>query len=102
MKDLKQTLFDTLNIESLPEDQQEEIVEQTGKVIFQSIMIRVIPLLSDSEKEEFATIAESDLGEDNTAVFDYLNEKIPNLDEIVAEVIADFRDRSNDILSKIG
>ena len=101
MKDLKQSLFESFNLESLPAEKQEEIVLQIGKVVFQSILIRVIPLLSEAEKEEFANIVEENMGEENTAILDYLTSKIENLDEIVAEEIETFRSKSVDILSKI-
>jgi len=100
---LKRNLITELGIDKLPVGQQEDILLQSGNIIFQSILNRTIPLLSDKEQTEFEQVLETAKGDRaGEIVFNFLKSKLPNLDTIIKEEIAEFKRQSFDIMSKIG
>ncbi len=98
---LKKNLITELGINNLPYDEQEEIINRSAKIVFQSILNRVIPLLSAKEKGEFEALLD-DKSMASADVFVFLNEKIPNLDEINKKEIYTFKKEGLNVMSKIG
>ena len=98
---LKKDITEGLGLDNLSEADQAKMVEEVGRVIYERIISRVIPLLSNPEKEEFQKILETPDGDDST-IFDYLNSKIPNLETIVQEEVVSFKETSLNVMSQIG
>jgi 5S rRNA maturation endonuclease (ribonuclease M5) len=97
---LKINLIEELGIADLPPEKQEEIISESATVVFKGILNRVVLLLSDKEKEEVNAILDKDNpGEE---VYNYLKAHLPNFDEIVKEEIAEFKQETFDVMSKIG
>ena len=95
---LKQNIIRDLGIDSLPEKEQEEALLTVGDIIFKGIIIKAMDLLSEADKDEFEKVLEK--SEEN-AVLDFLKSKIPNLDDLVKEEIAMFKQSSLDLMRKI-
>jgi hypothetical protein len=87
---LRQNIIKQLGIETLPEKEQEEILLRIGKIIFQSVLIRVMERLNSKEKDEFTQLL-TEKPDDEKAILDFLKSKIPDLDEIVNEEVATFK-----------
>jgi len=90
----------TLGINTLPIEQQKEAMEKLGAIVYQEVMLRVLDILSEEEKNQFEKIIEVD--PDPEIMFTFLGEKVPNLDQIVNEKAQKLRDEASDILSEIG
>lgn len=97
---LTQNIVKELGLEALSEDKQVEILEKIGQIIFQSVLIRVMDIMSEEDKDEFDEL----LGvkaDDTEAVLGFLQGKVPNLDEIVKEEVIKFKTETLDIISKV-
>ncbi len=89
-KILKQNIMKDLGFDKLPQKDQEEALLSAGKVIFQAVLIRVLDILDEKEKEEFEKIIKES-PDDQEKIMKFLNSKVPNLEEISREEIANFR-----------
>ncbi len=98
---LKTNLITALGINNLSEEKQEEIIIQAGNVIFQGVLNKVIPLLTDSEKTEFEKILDNSNG-DTIGMLNFLQAKVPNLERIIQGEVADFKQESLNVMSGIG
>ncbi len=98
---LKKNLINGLGLDSLSETDQAKMVEEIGRVVYERIMSRVIPILSQTERDEFQKIIEAS-GDDDTEIFNYLNSKVPNLEAIVQEEVRGFKETSLNVMSQIG
>ncbi|MBI4159642.1 hypothetical protein HY504_00570 [Candidatus Wolfebacteria bacterium] len=90
---LKQNIIKDLGIDLLPEDKQEEVILRIGKLIFQGVLLRVMDLLGDADKDELEKLMAGD-GATPEAVMKFLQQKIPNLDEVVRDEVTEFKKES--------
>lgn len=97
---INQNIIEILGINSLPEEKQKEAMEKLGAIVYQEIMLRVLDILSEEDKDEFEKIIEKN--PDPETMFSFLGEKISNFDEIVEEEAKKLRDESAEILNEIG
>lgn len=97
---LQKNIIKDLGIENLPEKEQEEILLSIGRIIFQSVLIRVMDELTEKEKDKFEKIL-TEKQNDEKAILGFLQEKVPNLNEIVNEEVAKFKQESVDFMKKI-
>jgi len=90
----------TLGINALPVEKQKEAMERLGSIVYQEVMLRVLDILTEEEKEAFEKLIEKD--NDPETMFGFLSDKIPNLNEIVKEEAEKLREESAEIISEIG
>jgi len=98
--DINKNIVLTLGINTLPIEQQKEAVERLGAIVYQEVMLRVLDILTEEDKDEFEKIIEKDPNPET--VFSFLSDKISNLDEIVKEEAEKLREESAEIISEIG
>ena len=91
-------LLAVLELDKLDPKRQEAFLENAGRVIFQKVIARVTYMLSDAEKKEVEEMKNLD----GDKLFDYLTERIPELDQIVMEEVEDFKEQSLQVLKAAG
>jgi len=97
----KENIIKELGLESLPEEKKMEILLNVGRIIQQNIILRILDELKDEkDKDEFDELL-GKKGDDEQAVTEFLQSKIPNLDEIVNEEIVKFKQESVDFMKKV-
>jgi len=89
------TLFD---IDKLPENKQEETVSRIGKIILQSVLVRILPTLKEEELSQYEKLVENNTEPD--VLFDFFFEKVPFFLQIVAEESENFRKESAEVLEQ--
>lgn len=89
-----------LGINKLPIEKQKEAMERLGSIVYQEVMIRVLNIMSEEDKDIFEKMVEKDPNPE--ILFEFLAKKIPNLDEIVKEEAESLREESAEIMSEIG
>lgn len=97
---LKQNIINDLGIGALPQEQQEEALARIGNIIFQGVLLRVMALMSDGDKIEFEKL----LTEKNNKpeiILEFLRLKIANLDEVISEEVAKFKQESAHFMNNI-
>lgn len=97
---INNNIITTLGINTLPVEQQKEAMEKLGAIVYQEVMLRVLDILSDEDKDAFEKVIAANPDPEN--MFDFLASKVPNLDEIVNEEATKLRDESAEIMSEIG
>ena len=97
---LKQNIIKDLGLDRFPPERQEEMLLMIGKLIYQGVIIRVMGLLSEKDKEDFDQLLMEKV-EDEDAVLKFLETKIPNLDELVKEEVVAFKKESIDFINNL-
>lgn len=97
--EIRKNIISLFEIDKLPEDKQEETISRIGKIIFQTVLIRVLPLLEENDLAEYEKLIENKVEPDQ--LYDFFFEKVPLFLQIVAEEAENFRKESAEVLEKI-
>ncbi|MEK7553288.1 MAG: DUF5663 domain-containing protein [Patescibacteria group bacterium] len=97
---LQKNIIKDLGLENLSEKEQEESLLSIGRIIFQSVLIRVMEELDEAGKDEFEKIL-TEKPNDEEAILGFLQAKISNFNEIVSGEVAKFKQGSVDFMDKI-
>jgi hypothetical protein len=97
-EEVRKNIIESFEINKLPEEKQEETISRIGNIIFQSVLIKVLPLLKEKELNEYEKLL-SNKPEPET-ILDFFFEKIPSFLQIIAEETENFRKESAKILKQ--
>lgn len=97
---LQKNIIKDLGLDTLPEKKQEEALLSIGRIIFQSVLIRVMDELDDKGKDEFEKVL-TEKPNDEEAIFGFLKKNVANLNKIVNEEVRKFKQESVDFMKKI-
>ncbi len=95
---IRESIIELFNIRDLPEDKQEETINRIGGIIFQSVLMRTLPMLSEEDLVNYEKMLENNVAPDE--LMNFFGEKIPNFLEIVAEESENFRAEAAEAFSK--
>lgn len=93
-------LIKELGLDVLSAEEQQKAVLNIGRVIRQNIILRVMGILSEEEKDEFDTLL-GEKADDEETIINFLKSKIPNLEEIIQEEIKKFKENSVNLMEGI-
>lgn len=99
MDPIQNSIMSEFGFDNLPEDQQAELYQRIGAVLFQGIMISVLDQMSDEEQEALDKFL-GEHPEDPEALMGYLKEHVPDFDRIAADEVARFRASAQDFKDK--
>lgn len=100
MNPIQKNITNALEIDSLPPEEQQEIILRVGAIIYQNVLIRVMEILTDSEQDEFEKLL--DTGAKPEEIFAFLKDKVKDFEKIIDEEAVKFRDKSSNMMSQIG
>lgn len=100
MSTIKQTLVEIFNLENMSPEKAGELVERLGKMVFQAVLVRVLPTLSEEEFDEYEKIVEGNQG--GEMIFRFLSEKVPTLPQIIEEEAKNLRDEMAEEFAQVG
>lgn len=83
MTTIKKTIVDLFELDKMAPEKAAEMIDRLAKLIFQSVLVRTLPLLSEKDFTEYEKIVDSKEG--GEVIFKFLSEKIPDFENIVAE-----------------
>jgi hypothetical protein len=99
---LKLNLIKELGIDRLPQADQEAALLKIGDIIFQAVLIRVLDELKDEDRKELDVFLENPAHQnDPESFYSFLADRLSNLDEIVAEEVANFKRDTFEVMSNI-
>ncbi len=98
MQKIRENIIELFNIKDLPEDKQEETINKIGGIIFQSVLMRTLPMLSEEDLANYEKLLDNDVAPDE--LMNFFGEKIPNFLEIVAEESENFRNEAAEAFGK--
>jgi len=100
MNPLEQNIKNALHIDKLSAEEQQEIIERVGVVIYQNVLMRVLPGMSDEQENEFERLLDANASPEE--IFGFLNTNVPNLEQVIQEEAEQFRNKASNIMSQIG
>jgi hypothetical protein len=83
MATIKDNLMDLFELDKMEPAKAAEMVDRLAKLVFQGVLVRVLPLLEEKDLAEYERIVDSNEGGEK--LFAFLAEKIPGFEQIVAE-----------------
>jgi hypothetical protein len=99
IEDAQIDLIKDLGIDKLPKEEREKILSQIGEVIQQKVTLRIVEELPEEKQEDFAKILE-EAGNNPEKLDNFLEENIPNVQDIVLEEIGEYKKGALDFLGK--
>lgn len=90
LADLQQKLLQELGLQSLPAQQQQEMLAKIGEMLFNRVITRAMEKLTDKDKDELAEVLEKNTANPG-ALYEFLDKRIAGLDELVAGEAAGLR-----------
>jgi len=97
---IQNNIIETLGINKLPIEDQKEAMEKLGGIVYEETILKALEIMEEKDQEEFAKLVEKN--PDPEIILTFLNEKIPNLEEIIKEEAEKLRNESSEIMSQIG
>ncbi len=97
---LRKNIIEDLGLDKLPQKDQEEMLLMIGRLIFQGVIIRVMSLLSEKDKDDFDKLLSEKI-EDEEAVLKFLESRVPNLNEIINDEVASFKQESGEFMKNL-
>lgn len=97
---MRDTLIKTYHLESLSEEKQNEMIESIGSLIFQGVLLRVAPQMSEDQQNKLEAMLESQATPDE--LMGFMSAEIPDFEAIVKEEAEGFKSQSEAIMSQIG
>lgn len=98
-QEVRENIIELFDIDKLPPEQQEEMINKIGQQIFEAVLMRVLPDMPESEVAEYEAMLDKNAGADE--VMQFFMDKVPNFMGIVAEESQNFKDEAADILAKL-
>jgi hypothetical protein len=96
---IRNNIISLFGIETLPEEKQEEVIGKIGKMIFQAVLMRVLPMLEEEDLKDYDALVSQKPGPDE--VMGFFLDKVPNFLDIVAEESENFRKDAEDVLKQV-
>ena len=97
--EIRKNIITLLDIDKLPEEKQEETISRIGNIIFQSVLIRVLPLLEETDLAQYENLVEA--GTEPDTLIGFFFEKVPSFLDIVIEEANNFKNESGELLENI-
>ena len=97
-QETREDIITLFNIKSLPEDKQEETINRIGSIIFQSVLMRALPTLSEEDLAKYEELIEKNSPPED--LMDFFGEKVPTFLEIIKEESINFREKAGELFKK--
>ena len=97
-KEIRGNIIKLFEIDKLPEEKQEEMINRVGKIIFQAVLMRVLPLLEENDLQAYEKMIESAVAPDE--LMEFFIEKVPGFLQIIAEESENFRKEAAEVMDK--
>lgn len=85
MNTIKKDLFDLFQLNKMPPEKGAEMLDRLANLVFQAVLVRALPMLSEEDLSEYEKIVSGNEGGDT--LFNFLSEKVPEFNKIIIEEI---------------
>ncbi len=100
MTTIQKHIADFLDVDALLPEQKEEILIRVGALVYQNVIIRALEVMLEVDQDEFEKMLDKKARPDE--IFNFLNDKVPGLEEIIKEEAEKLKNKSSGIMDKIG
>ncbi|MFN4181526.1 MAG: hypothetical protein ACK4FA_02430 [Candidatus Paceibacteria bacterium] len=94
-----ESLINLFGLDSLPQDVLESQVSEIGQMIFEEVLQKVLPILSEEDLSAYEKLVEQETEPDE--LLNFFFEKIPNLGQIIEEEKNKFLSEANIVIGKV-
>jgi len=95
---MQEELMRDLGMDGLSEEQQQELIVKMTEAVLKRIFLETLEKLSEEDKKTYEEMIEKQ--EDPGKLENFLAEKIPNYDKMVAKIVTDFKEEIKTDLKK--
>jgi len=99
MNNIKKDLFDLFKLDKMSPEKAEETLGRLANLVFQSVLVRSLPLLSEKDLVMYEKMVES---EEADVLFNFLGEKVPDFENIIKEEAENLRDEMAKDMTEAG
>lgn len=100
MNPIQKNIIEALELETLPKEEGEEILQRIGALIYQNVLMRAMETMSDKNQDEFEEILDKNAGPEE--IFIFLKNKVSNFEKIIDEESEKFKNKATDIMDQVG
>jgi hypothetical protein len=97
-KNTADNIISELGLDQLSQEEQEQVLERIGKIIYQAVLERVLGRLSEEDAQKLDELLDGDPSGEEILAF--LRERIDNIDEIIQEEAQKFRQESLQVMQE--
>lgn len=97
--EIRGNIIEMFEIDKLPVEEQEDAINKISQTIFETVLMRVLPTLSEEDLAEYEKMIENNVSPDE--LMNFFFDKVENFMQIIAEESENFRKEAANILSKI-
>ena len=83
MNTIKKDLFDLFELDKMSPEKGEEMLNRLSKLVFQAVLVRSLPMLSEEDLAQYENIVSGN--EDADILIKFLSEKVPEFNKIISE-----------------
>lgn len=100
MNPIQDNIVSILEIDKLPQDEQQEMILRVGALIYQNILMRSLEAMTEEDQNEFDKLLDKE--PEPYEVFTFLKDKVKDFEKIMQEEIIKFKNKSSSIMDQIG
>src|SRR3990167_8410501 len=90
-KSIEDNLISQLGLDDLPQEKKIELIMKWGNLVQKDIIMRILRELPEKDKKELDELL-AEKGENMEDIYKFLENKMPNLYDLVREEIEKFRE----------
>lgn len=98
-EEVQESIIAMFGIDKLPEDRQEEITARIGEIIFQAVLIRILPLLEEEDLKKYEKLIDTKVPPEE--LMDFFFEIVPGFLDIIFEEAENLRKDASEVLSQL-
>ncbi len=95
---IQQNIIEEFGLGGLPEEKQAELLTAMTESVLKRITIKILEQLSDEDRDEFDKLRETD---EPDKITEFLRAKISDYDQMVEEVIRQFKEETKETMAEI-
>ncbi len=97
-EEVNKNIIELFGLDKLPEDKQKQAVNKIGGMVFQLVLVRVLPMMSEEDVVEYEKLIEKDIEPDE--LLDFFFDRVPGFLNIITEETESFRRDAEQVLSQ--
>lgn len=98
-QEMRQNILTSFGVDKLPAEEQADAINQIGKIIFQMVLLRVLPTMEENEVKEYEQLIDKNVEAED--LMEFLFDKVPGLLDIIAEEVESLRQTGGEIMKHV-
>ena len=100
MNPIQKNISDALDLSALPPEEQEEIIQRVGALVYQNVLTRALEVMPESDQNDFEKLLDRNAGPEE--IFMFLKNKVPDFEKMIVEEAEKLKNKTSSIMGQIG